>query len=120
MKVLESGTIEELQTTTEKSLEVNSSIKADRATAYSKSFRNFEKVEFYDMSKHESGKILPWSSKAITNSKNLIKAMHHAVEAPYLQNYLNDFCFKYNRRCFGEKVFDRLVVAAVSFVGNVI
>ncbi|MBP6459808.1 MAG: IS1595 family transposase, partial [Bacteroidia bacterium] len=29
---------------------------------------------------------------------------------------LNEFCFKYNRRYFGEKVFDRLVVAAVSFV----
>ena len=116
MKVVENGTIEELQTTTEKSLGVTSSIKADKATAYSRSFRNFEKVELYDMSKHESGKILPWSSKAITNSKNLIKAIHHAVEAPYLQNYLNEFCFKYNRRYFGEKVFDRLVVAAVSFV----
>lgn len=116
MKVVENGTIDEIQTTTKKSLDQNSSIKADKAKSYPKAFRNYEKVELYDMSKHESGKVLPWSSKAITNSKNLIKAIHHAVEAPYLQNYLNEFCFKYNRRYFGEKVFDRLLIAAVSFV----
>lgn len=45
------------------------------------------------MSQHESGKILPWSSKAITNSKNLIKAIHHPLESPYLQNFSNEFCF---------------------------
>ena len=116
MKVVENGTIQEIQATTEKALDDKSSIKADKAKAYPKSFRKYENVELYDMSKHESGKVLPWSSKAITNSKNLIKAVHHAIEAPYLQNYLNEFCFKYNRRYFGEKVFDRLVVAAVSFV----
>lgn len=116
MKVVENGTIEEIQTTTEKALVDNSSIKADKAKAYPKSFRKYEKVELYDMSKHESGKVLPWSSKAITNSKNLIKAIHHAVESSYLQNYLNEFCFKYNRRYFGEKVFDRLLIAAVAFV----
>jgi DNA-directed RNA polymerase subunit RPC12/RpoP len=116
MKVVENGTIGEIQTTTEKNITKSSSIKADKARAYPKSFRKYEKVELYDMSKHESGKVLPWSSKAITNSKNLIKAIHHAIENSYLQNYLNEFCFKYNRRYFGEKVFDRLLVAAVSFV----
>jgi DNA-directed RNA polymerase subunit RPC12/RpoP len=116
MKVVENGTIAEIQTTTEKALKDYSAIKADKAKAYPKSFRKYEKVELYDMSKHESGKVLPWSSKAITNSKNLIKAIHHAVETSYLQNYLNEFCFKYNRRYFGEKVFDRLIIAAVSVV----
>jgi hypothetical protein len=116
MKVVENGTIAEIQTTTEKALKDNSAIKADKAKAYPKSFRKYEKVELYDMSKHESGKVLPWSRKAITNSKNLIKAIHHAVETSYLQNYLNEFCFKYNRRYFGEKVFDRLIIAAVSVV----
>lgn len=116
MKVVENGKIKEIQTTTENNIEKCSSIKADKAKSYPKSFRNYEKVELYDMSKHESGKILPWSSKAITNSKNLIKAIHHAIENSYLQNYLNEFCFKYNRRYFGEKVFDRLLVTAVSFV----
>ena len=29
----------------------------------------------------------------------------------YLQNYLDEFCYKLNRRYFGDKFFDRLVLA---------
>ena len=31
-----------------------------------------------------------------------------------VKNYLDEFCYKYNRRYFGEKVFDRALIAAVS------
>lgn len=116
MKVVENGTSEEIKTVSEKGINTTVSIKSDKAKSYPKAFKNYNKLEMYDMSKHVSGKILPWSSKAITNSKNLLKAIHHAVEDRYLQNYLNEFCFKYNRRYFGEKVFDRMLIAAVSFV----
>ncbi len=30
-----------------------------------------------------------------------------------MQNYLNEFCYKFNRRNFGEALFDRLIVASV-------
>lgn len=76
----------------------------------------FKKHISYNMGKYESEKVLPWVHKAITNSKNLIKAMHHGVRSEYLQNYLDEFCFKFNRRYFGEKVFDRSVIAAVTNV----
>ncbi|MDR1455500.1 MAG: IS1595 family transposase, partial [Tannerella sp.] len=33
----------------------------------------------------------------------------------YLQYYLNEFCYKFNRRYFGEHIFDRILVAAVSY-----
>jgi hypothetical protein len=70
------------------------------------------------MTKFESEKVLPWISKAITNFKNLIKPMHHGIQTQYLQNYLNEFCFKYNRRHFGENLLNRLLVFAVGFVWN--
>ncbi|MDR2928554.1 MAG: IS1595 family transposase, partial [Cytophagaceae bacterium] len=28
-------------------------------------------------------------------------------------NYLNEFCYKFNRRYLGEKIFDRILIAAV-------
>lgn len=34
----------------------------------------------------------------------------------YLQNYLNEMAWKMNRRYFGEKLFDRLMVTAISDV----
>jgi hypothetical protein len=37
----------------------------------------------------------------------------HDIKPEYLQNYLNEFCYKFNRRYFGERRFDRLMIAAV-------
>ncbi|MDI9319321.1 MAG: IS1595 family transposase [Phycisphaerales bacterium] len=59
-------------------------------------------------------KVFPWVHKAISNAKRLLLGIHHSVKGSYLQNYLDEYCYKFNRRYFGEKQFDRLLVAAVS------
>jgi hypothetical protein len=33
----------------------------------------------------------------------------------YLQRYLNEFCYKFNRHYFGEALFDRLIIASVNY-----
>jgi hypothetical protein len=35
-----------------------------------------------------------------------------------LQNYLNEFCYKFNRRYFGENLLDRLMIAFVTYKNN--
>ncbi|MFT5893045.1 MAG: hypothetical protein ACI9Y7_003164, partial [Dokdonia sp.] len=35
-----------------------------------------------------------------------------------LQLYLNEFIYKLNRRYFGDRIFDRLVIAAITATGN--
>ena len=42
-----------------------------------------------------------------------ILGLHHQVKNEYMQNYLNEFYYKFNRRYFGENLFDRLVIAAL-------
>ena len=59
--------------------------------------------------------ILPWVHIAISNAKRLLLDVHHKIKTEYLQYYLNEFCYKFNRRYFGEKLFDRLLIAAVSY-----
>ena len=59
--------------------------------------------------------ILPWVHIAISNAKRLLLDVHHKIKPEYLQYYLNEFCYKFNRRYFGEKIFDRLLIAAVSY-----
>jgi hypothetical protein len=39
----------------------------------------------------------------------------HRIDDKYLQNYLNEYCYRYNRRYFKDQVFDRLLVAAVGY-----
>lgn len=62
----------------------------------------------------EAGKVFPWVHTAISNSKRMFLGIYHRIDSPYMQNYLNEFCYKFNRRYFKDKVFDRLVVASVT------
>jgi transposase-like protein len=57
--------------------------------------------------------VLPWVHSAIGNAKKILDGIHHSNGQDYLQNYLNEYCYKYNRRYFGEKLFDRLLIACI-------
>lgn len=81
-------------------------------------------IHFKDMfTEHKSqvidpkdiGKVLPWVHIAISNSKTLLADMYHGVKPEFLQEYLNEFCYKFNRRYFGEDLFERLVMIAASY-----
>jgi hypothetical protein len=49
---------------------------------------------------------------AISNAKRMLLDIFHDIKSEYLQNYLNEFCYKFNRRYFSELRFDRLMIAA--------
>ena len=61
----------------------------------------------------EVHKALPWIESAIGNSKKILDGVHHSNGQDYLQNDLNEYCYKYNRRYFGERIFDRLLIACI-------
>lgn len=64
--------------------------------------------------KKEVSRVFPWVHTAISNAKKKIAGLHHQVRDAYMQNYLSEFCYKFNRRYFGENLFHRLVVATLS------
>jgi hypothetical protein len=45
---------------------------------------------------------LPWVHIAISNLETFLLGTFHGVTSKYLQEYLNEFCYRYNRR-FVEK-----------------
>ena len=59
-------------------------------------------------------KLLPWVHTFISNAKKLLLDMHHRIDNDFLQNYLNEFCFKLNRRNF-NCIFERLLTACVLY-----
>jgi transposase-like protein len=65
--------------------------------------------------KQDVPKVLPWVHIAISNAKRQFLNIYHQMDSLHLQNYLNEFCYKFNRRYFGEKLFDRLMLASVSY-----
>lgn len=64
--------------------------------------------------KKEVSKVFPWVHTAISNAKKKLLGLHHQVKDDYMQNYLNEFCYKFNRRNFGEHLFDRLLIATLN------
>lgn len=81
-------------------------------------------IHFKDMfTEHKSlvvdpkdiGKVLPWVHIAISNAKTLFADLYHGVRREFLQEYLNEFCYKFNRRYFGEDLFDRLLLIGASY-----
>jgi hypothetical protein len=65
--------------------------------------------------KEKVGEILPWVHIAISNAKRQILNTFHDVKPEFLQKYLDEFCYKFNRRYFGEALFNRLLIACVSY-----
>jgi transposase-like protein len=54
---------------------------------------------------------LKWVHIAISNAKRTLLGIYHKIKGKYLQSYLNEFCYKLNRRYFGLRLFDRLSLA---------
>ena len=61
------------------------------------------------------GKVLPWVHIAIANAKTLFADTYHGVKPEFLQEYLNEYCYKFNRRYFGEDLFHRLLMIGTSY-----
>lgn len=65
--------------------------------------------------KDKVGEVLPWVHIAISNAKRQLINTYHDIKPEFLQNYLDEFCYKFNRRYHGEATFNRLLVASVSY-----
>ncbi|HXD92659.1 MAG TPA: IS1595 family transposase [Bacteroidia bacterium] len=66
----------------------------------------------------ESSKVFPWVNTTISNSKRLLLGTHHSIGKLFLQNYLNEFCYKLNRRNHYIDLFDLLLDDAISMRWN--
>lgn len=69
-------------------------------------------------------KDLPWVHIVIGECRNGIAAIHKEIDGRFLQLYLNEYCWKFNRRFFRDStdpkydLFDRLVKIAAQYTSN--
>lgn len=68
---------------------------------------------------------LPWVHIVIDRCRDGIAAIHGDVDAQFLQLYLNEFCWKFNRRFFRDSsdpkydLFDRLVKIVALYTSDI-
>ena len=76
-------------------IEPDSSITTDA----SKSHNNFKLLSGEHKSQvidpKDIGKMLPWVHIAIANAKTLFADMYHGITPVFLQEYLNECCYKF-------------------------
>lgn len=62
----------------------------------------------------DSMKLLPWTHKLVANAKAVIAGPHRGVSRKYLQRYLSEVCYRFNRRFWDHEAFHRLLFACAT------
>lgn len=115
MTVIEKVDAPTIEKEVKEKIAYDSKLVTDSNTAYS-TIKNTVKVhELHNVSKVNAGKVLPWVHKAISNAKSILYNVHKGVSEHYMQNYMNEYCYKFNRRNFKEGCLGRLLIASVSY-----
>lgn len=113
MVVIPDSSAETMNKETEEKLLPQTTVKTDGW----RGFRQLKEVVTKHISQvvppQEASKVLPWVHTMISNTKRNLLGIHHNIKDDYLQNYLDEFCYKTNRRYFENNLFERLMVAAV-------
>lgn len=96
-------------------IENTADLTTDHSTSYTKLEEHVKSHNASVIPKEQIQKELPWVHTAISNAKRQLLGVYYKIRPEYLQYYLNQFCYKFNRRYFGQYQFDRLLVAAASY-----
>ncbi len=116
-KVLHDHGSEEINETIKDSIENQSIVFTDKSTSYV-DIADFVELHVMEKStKDTTEETLKWVHIAISNAKRNLLGNYHKIKRKYLQLYLNEFIYKLNRRYFGEKLFERLIIANITALG---
>lgn len=64
-------------------------------------------------SEAEADEKLRWVHILISNAKAFIAGTYHGLDKGHLQVYLNEFCYRFNRRAWQPQLFGRLLSACL-------
>jgi len=117
MKVIAKGFSASLFTPKiEESVTKRTKIISDGSTSYCDLKKDFDHQPRVIPDK-EIKNVLPWVHTSISNAKRLLLDTHHRIDDDFLQNYLNAFVYKLNRR-FITDIFENILTACVSYRWN--
>lgn len=111
MKVCEKFDKETAKNTILRHIEKNAGMITDGYSTYKSLEKEFERMVAEKVPSKVAHIVLPWVHTAIGNVKKVLQGVHQHVKPEYLQNYLDEFCYKLNRRYFGSHIFDRILLA---------
>ena len=111
MKVLPNQKKEGINEVVKQSIDSQSIVFSDKSKSYV-DIEKFVETHIEEKStKETTNTTFQWVHIAISNAKRNLLGIHHKIHGKYLQLYLDEFCYKLNRRYFGERLFNRMVIS---------
>ncbi|MDN3667758.1 IS1595 family transposase [Echinicola jeungdonensis] len=93
-------------------IDQDSVLQTDKSTTFS-DLGDCIEVHVREVSGTDKGHFnLKWVHIAISNLKKQLQT-YHMISERMMQNYLDEFSYKLNRKYFGQKLFDRLIIASI-------
>lgn len=111
MKVLDSHEAKSINNTVQENIDEKAIVFSDKSTSYVDISNYIETHVMEKSDKQTTNSTLKWVHIAISNAKRTLLGIYHKIKGKYLQLYLDEFCYKLNRRYFGEHLFERLILA---------
>lgn len=90
-----------------------STISSDAYRSYYQLIKEGYKLEAKVFNPKENPEHLKWLHTIVSNAKAFINGTFHGLDKKHLQQYLDEFCFRFNRRWFGGELFNRIVNACI-------
>ena len=115
MKVMEDLKAETINQEVAKQVDPNARVTSDGYRGYNKLKEVISKHSVViEPNKSKASKLFPWVNITISNAKKVMLGVYHnCMNDKYVQNYIDEFCYKFNRRFFKDKLADRLIFAAI-------
>ena len=113
-KVLSNHKSSDIEKTVQESIDNKSIVFTDKSTSYV-NIADYVELHVTEKSNKKTTKeTLRWVHITISNAKRNLLGNYHKIKGKYLQLYLNEFVYKLNRRYFGERIFERIVIANIT------
>jgi hypothetical protein len=111
MKAMETQKAAEVLDILEENVSDKTIIFSDKSTTYTDIDKVVEGHMVFKSTKETTTMSLRWVHIGIANARRVFDGIYHHMKLKYLQNYLDEFVYKLNRRYFGKNLFDRVVIA---------
>ena len=109
MVVVDAISGENVKSVTKDNISDQATVITDGYVSYSEMSNLVNKHEQLLVPPKEASKLLPWVHIFISNAKRLFLNTFHKINTTYLQNYLDEFCYKANNRYNQNSLFNSLL-----------
>ena len=115
MNIVDSVNKENIEALLNDNVEKNQILKTDGWSAYNicKELGHTHFVAVISNTTEKAHKLFKWVHILAENVKAFIVGTYHGIGRKHLQSYLDEFCYRFNRRFLDDQIFDRLLNAAV-------